>query len=160
MHELGGVISLTFMDIPGDYIMDFNSIIEKFKLDAFNMDAFKMDAFNMDAFKFDGFDMGQFTTATKEAIDSVLKINEAFTTRTEQIFRLSSDIATDTLESGLNQLKALTDIQKPEQFIESQMNFASDSSKKAVENSQKVVDLLMETQTEIGTLVQGSIAKK
>lgn len=148
------------MDIPGDYIMDFNSIIEKFKLDAFNMDAFKMDAFNMDAFKFDGFDMGQFTTATKEAIDSVLKINEAFTTRTEQIFRLSSDIATDTLESGLNQLKALTDIQKPEQFIESQMNFASDSSKKAVENSQKVVDLLMETQTEIGTLVQGSIAKK
>ncbi len=148
------------MDIPGDYIMDFNSIIEKFKLDAFNMDAFKMDAFNMDAFKFDGFDMGQFTTATKEAIDSVLKINEAFTTRTEQIFRLSSDIATDTLESGLNQLKALTDIQKPEQFIESQMNFASDSSKKAVENGQKVVDLLVETQTEIGTLVQGSIAKK
>ncbi len=143
------------MDITGDFIMDFNSIIEKFKLDAFNM-----DAFNLDAFKFDGFDMTQFTTATKEAIDSVLKINEAVTTRTEQIFRLSSDIATDTLESGLNQLKALTDIQKPEEFIESQMNFASDSSKKAVENGQKVVDLLVETQTEIGTLVQGSIAKK
>lgn len=150
MHELGGVTSFIVMDITGDFIMDFNSIIEKFKLEAFNLDAFKMG----------NFDMSQFSTATKDAIDSVLKINETITTRTEQIFRLSSDIATDSLECGLNQLKALTDIQKPEQFIESQMNFASDSSKKAVENSQKVVDLLMETQTEIGTLVQGSIAKK
>ena len=135
--------------------MDFNSIFEKFNLDSFNLDAFKLDNFDMSAF-----DMSQITDATKDAIDSVLKINETLTTRTEQIFRLSTDIANDAVESSLNQLKALTDVKKPEDFIESQMSFASDSSKKAVENGQKVVDLLMEAQTEIGTLVQDSISKK
>ncbi|THB71006.1 MAG: phasin family protein [Gammaproteobacteria bacterium] len=138
------------MDITGDLIMDFNSIFDKFNIDSFNLDAFKLE----------NFDMNQITNATKDAIDSVLKINETVSARTEQIFRLSTDIANDTLESSLNQLKALTDVKKPEQFIESQMNFASDSSKKAVENSQKVYDLLVEAQTEIGTLVQDSISKK
>ncbi len=130
--------------------MDFNSILEKFNI----------DSFNLDAFKFENFDMSQITDATKDAIDSVLKINETVSSRAEQIFRLSTDIANDAVESSLNQLKALTDIKKPEEFLESQMNFASDSSKKAVENGQKVVDLLMEAQTELGTLVQDSIAKK
>lgn len=131
--------------IQEETTMDFNKILESFNIaDHFNLDDFGID---------------KIADLAKDSLDSIMKINEAATDRAEQLFKLSTDIVTETVEGSINQVKSLTDIKNPEDFFNSQVTYATDMGKKAVENSQKYVDFFVETQTEIGSLVQDSIKK-
>ncbi|THB65336.1 MAG: phasin family protein [Gammaproteobacteria bacterium] len=126
--------------------MDFTKLLEKFNIaDHINVNDFGLD---------------KVADLAKDSLDSIMKINEAASARAEQLFKMSSDIINETVEGTINQVKSLADTKNPEDFINSQVTYATELGKKAVENSQKYVDFMVEAQSEIGGLVQDTIAKK
>lgn len=124
--------------------MDFMKHFEQFNLDQFKLDQFNLDQFNLD----------QFTTVSKDAMDAIMRVNEAATGRMEQLFRLNSEIVNETLENSMDHMKGLTDLKKPEDVVTNNLNFLSDISKKAIENSQKYVDFCVDCQSELTGLIQ------
>ncbi len=126
--------------------MDFNTLLEKFNIsDHFNLDAFSMD---------------KFSDLAKDSLESIRKINEATAARTEQLFKLSSEILNESVEGSITHIRSLSDIKNPEDFISTQVSFTKDLGQKAMENSQKYADFFTEANTEIGSLIQDSMPKK
>lgn len=109
---------------------------------------------------FEGFNMDQFSNVGKDAMDSIMRINETASSRIEQLFRLSSEIASETFENNMSMLKSLGEIKKPEDLVSSNMNYLSDISKKAIENTQKYVDFCVDCQSEMTSLLQDTVAAK
>ena len=122
--------------------MDFMKQFEQFNLDQFNLDQFNLD---------------QFSTVGKDTMDAIMRVNEAATGRMEQLFRLNSEIVNETLENGMVHMKGLTDLKKPEDVVTNHLNFFSDLSKRAIENTQKYVDFCVDCQSELGGLIQDGI---
>lgn len=105
-------------------------------------------------------DISDISIINKDATDALMKMNEMATSRLEQLLRLNSEMATEALEDGLEMIKSLSAVKRPEDVLASNMNSLSALSRKAFENTQKYVDFCFDCQTEASQLVQKKVAAK
>lgn len=108
----------------------------------------------------DGLDMTKYSAVNKEAMESLMRMNEMATSRLEQLLRLNSEIATEALENGLEMIKTLSAVKRPEDVLANNMSCLSALSRKAIENTQKYVDFCVDCQCEVTNLVQKEAAAR
>lgn len=97
--------------------------------------------------------------ANQGAFDSLLKINESAVARFEKLIKLNNDLVNEGMEDLMAQLKTITETKKPEEMVNTQVEFFNTFTKKAFENSQKYFDLLMETNNEVSEMVKEGMTK-
>ena len=104
--------------------------------------------------RIEGLDLTQYTAFNKEAMESLVRMNELATSRLEQLLRLNSEIATEALENGLEMMRTLSSVKRPNEILASNVDCLSSLGRQTVENTQKDFDFCIDYQSDMADLVK------
>ncbi len=96
----------------------------------------------------------QLDQINQSLVDSLNQFGQFTSSRSEEFFNLHKEVVSSSFDSGMKQLKSLGESKKPEDFLSSQLSFASEAGKQAVANAQKYFDLLVKTNSEVSEMLQ------
>ena len=96
----------------------------------------------------------QLDQINQSLVDSLNQFGKFTSSRSEELFNLHKEVVGSSFDSGMKQLQALSESKKPEDFLSSQLSFASEAGKQAVANAQKYFDLLMKTNNDVSEMLQ------
>ena len=96
----------------------------------------------------------QFNEMNQAMLNGLVRLNEIMSERLTQFLKLHNAVINDSLETGVQYIRAFGDVKKPEDAVSSQMNYLNESTKKAMDNAKKYFNLALETNAEMNTIFQ------
>jgi len=99
----------------------------------------------------------QLSELSQAVLNGWVRYNEIISGRLEQFLKLHNAVINDSLESGIQYIRSLSEVKKPEDAISSQINYLNEASRKAADNARKYLNLLMETNAEVNSALQQNI---
>jgi hypothetical protein len=96
----------------------------------------------------------QFSELNQAMLGGLLRLNEIMSERLGQFLQLHNAVVNDSLEAGIQYFSGLSDAKRPEEVMSYQMSYLNDSSKKAMDNAKKYLNLALETNAEVKNAFQ------
>lgn len=96
----------------------------------------------------------QFNELNQAMLSGMVRLNEIMSDRLTQLLKLHNTVINDSLESGIQYIRALGEMKKPEDAVSSQMSYFNESTKRAMDNAKKYFALAMETNAEVNSAFQ------
>lgn len=96
----------------------------------------------------------QFSELNQAMLGGLVRLNEIMSERLGQFLKLHNAVVSDSLESGIQYFRGMSEAKRPEEVMSYQMGYLNDSSKKAMDNAKKYLNLALETNAELKNAFQ------
>lgn len=98
-------------------------------------------------------------TDVKEKMKPAVDVAEVNKTAVEALFSIQSEYVTDFINSGISQMKALTEVKEPQELIDLQVSYYKSLEAKMTEVANKEVAALTEAKDKISEIMEKSISE-